>query len=204
MVHSTPIASKGKARAGEKKPDKKSAPKTPRKMTRARMENIAMYYVQRYASSCENLRRVLMRRADKARRFHGGDRNEEKEWIEDIVSRFTRSDVLNDARYALGRATALRRLGRSPAKIRAHLAQKGVAKNIVDKVISDTAISETGSDATMDAALAYARRRRLGPFALKPCSKEDQKTLYKKHLAAMARAGFSYDIARRVLETNDE
>lgn len=173
-------------------------------MTQARLGNIADYYVQRYASSCENLRRVLLRRADKALRVHGGDRNEIKEWIEEIIVRMTRADILNDTRFALGRAVALRRLGRSPVKIRAQLAAKGVDRSIIDSVLKETAITETGEDATLEAARAYAARRRLGPFYDKPAAPADAQALYKKHLATLARAGFSYDIARRVLESEDD
>lgn len=145
-----------------------------------------------------------MRRADKALRVHGGDREEIKQWIEDIVKRMIRSDVLNDARYALGRATALRRLGRAPAKIRAQLASKGVSRAIIDEALGETAVTESGEDAALEAALAYARRRRLGPFSEKPDTQDEIRAQNKKHLAALARAGFTYDIARQVMETNDD
>ncbi len=178
--------------------------KVPRKMTQTRLENIAIYYLQRYASSAENLRRVLLRRADKALHVHGGDREEIRQWIDDLVKRMIRSDVLNDLRYALGRATALRRLGRAPAKIRAQLAAKGVSQPIIDDVLAETAVTDTGEDAALEAALAYARRRRLGPFSEKPDTHDEIRAQNKKHLAALARAGFTYDVARRVMEFDDE
>lgn len=173
-------------------------------MTQKRLENIAIYYLQRYASSAENLRRVLLRRTDKALHVHGGDREEVQRWIDDIIKRMIRSDVLNDARYALGRATALRRLGRAPAKIRAQLAAKGVSRSIIDDVLAETAVTDTGEDAALEAALAYARRRRLGPFSEKPDTHDEIRAQNKKHLAALARAGFTYDVARRVMEFEDE
>ncbi len=183
---------------------KAPARKAPRKMTQTRLENIAIYYLQRYASSAENLRRVLLRRADKALHVHGGDREEIRQWIDDLVKRMIRSDVLNDLRYALGRATALRRLGRAPAKIRAQLAAKGVSRSIIDDVLAETALTDTGEDAALEAALAYARRRRLGPFSEKPDTHDEIRVQNKKHLAALARAGFTYDVARRVMEFEDE
>ena len=173
-------------------------------MTQARLGNIADYYVQRYTSSCENLRRVLLRRADKALRVHGGDREEIKQWIEEIVARMYRAGILDDARFALGRAVTLRRLGKSPVKIRAQLASKVVDRSIIDDVLKETAVTDTGEDATLDAARTYAQRRRLGPFNNKPTAPEDAQAQYQKDLGALARAGFSYDIARRVLESEDE
>ena len=180
-------------------PSKKTGRKGPRKMTQARLGNIAEYYVQRYASSCENLRRVLLRRADRSLRVHGGNRDEIKQWIDDIVRRMTRSGILDDARFALGRAVALRRLGKSPAKIRAQLTAKGVDRQIVDDVIAETATTASGEDAALEAARTYARRRRLGPFGEIPSTADDARAVRKKHLAALARAGFSYDIARKAL-----
>lgn len=183
---------------------KKAAPKIPRKMTQARLGNIADYYVQRYSSSRDNLRRVLLRRADKALRVHGGDREEIKLWIEEIVDRMTRAGTLDDARFALGRATAMRQLGRSPTKIRAQLIAKGVERSIIDLVLKETAVTDTGEDAALEAARAYARRRRLGPFSDKPTEPGDARAQHKKHLGALARAGFTYDIARRALETEND
>ncbi len=46
------------------------------------------------------------------------------------------------------------------------------------------------------AALACARRRRLGPYRPPPA----RKSMRQKDLASLARAGFAYDVARRVVE----
>ena len=48
----------------------------------------------------------------------------------------------------------------------------------------------------MGAAARYARRRRLGPFRAAP-EREERR---QRDLAALARAGFAYDVARRVIE----
>ncbi len=48
----------------------------------------------------------------------------------------------------------------------------------------------------MAAALAHARRRRLGPCR-PPAAR---KSMREKDLASLARAGFAYDVARRVVE----
>ena len=58
---------------------------------------------------------------------------------------------------------------------------------------------EDGEDPELTAAVTLAKRRRLGPFAAKPPDGEQR----EKHLAALARAGFSYDVARRVIDGKD-
>ena len=52
----------------------------------------------------------------------------------------------------------------------------------------------------LEAAIAFARRRRLGPFA--PAG--DAMTPRDKALAAFARAGFTLEVSRRVLQTPAE
>jgi len=170
-------------------------------MTKRRMENIAKFHVERFATTAAHLTRVLLRRAEKARRIHGGENAEFTAWAEDIVGRFVRSGIVDDARYAAGRAATLRTLGKSPGKIRLLLRAKGVAREVIDRIIQLTAVADDGSDAAFKAAMAYAQRRRLGQFG-RDIETADPEILRKKmvkDLSALARAGFSYDIAKRVL-----
>ena len=74
----------------KKKPFKaaKSKVKTAKAATPQRLNNIALYYLERFSSSAENLRRVLMRRVDKSHYELGTDKEEGREAIDDIVLRF--------------------------------------------------------------------------------------------------------------------
>ena len=49
----------------DQKPTRKKQRKPPRKATAASLENAALYYLERFATSSENLRRVLMRRVER-------------------------------------------------------------------------------------------------------------------------------------------
>lgn len=171
----------------------------PRPMTKRRLENIAKFHIERFATTAANLRRVLQRRAERARRAHGGDAAEIREWVEDVVARLVKSGAVNDGLYAAGRTASLRRLGKGPGKIRALLMAKGVDRALVEAVLTETAISETGGDAALEAAFAYAKRRRIGPFGKQLDDKKAQRTQTQKDLAALGRAGFSYDIAKQVI-----
>ena len=53
-------------------------------------------------------------------------------------------------------------------------------------------------DPDFTAAARLARKKRLGPFAKTPLTNE----LRQKQLATLARGGFSFDIARRVMSTD--
>ncbi len=168
-------------------------------MTLPRLHNIARFYVERYAATAAHVRRVLLRRVARAARAHDLEMAALRPWVDEVVAALVKSGAVDDARYAAARARSLRRLGRSPAKIRAHLAAKGVAPALVKAVLAETAETADGGDAALAAAIAYAQRRRLGPFRAFAGDAKARRARMTKDLAALARAGFSYDVARQVM-----
>lgn len=169
----------------------------PRKATPQSLQNAALHYLERYASSAENLRRVLLRRVERSAREHGTDREEGARQVDAIIGRFCDSGLLDDDTYAAARTRTLARRGGSPRAIRAKLAQKGVPGDAIDSALAELA-EETG-DPELAAAATLARRRRLGPY--RPA--EARGGQRERDLAALARAGFSYDVARTVVDAAD-
>jgi regulatory protein len=168
-------------------------------MTPARLRNIALFYVERFATTAANLRRVLGRRAARAARIHGQEGAELDIWIEHVVAELVKSGAVDDARNALSRAQTLRRLGRGPGKIRSLLLTKGVPAPLVREALARTEKTASGGEAALEAAIAYAKRRRLGPFRRAQGDAETRRKQRVKDLAALGRAGFSYDVAKRVM-----
>ena len=182
----------------ESKPKSKARDYTPRKITAQRLANIALHHLDRYASSAENLRRVLERRVYKAAPHHDDlDVDEAKGWIDTLIQRYVDSGLLDDRAYAETRARSLMSRGNSERMIRVKLYEKGVDADTIDVAL--TALEQDAQDPELFAAVKLARRRRLGPFG-----DESTRTANRdKHLAAMARAGFSYDMAQRVVDAAD-
>ncbi len=168
-----------------------------RKVSPKSLESAALHYLERFASSAENLRRVLMRRVYRSARVHDIEPDEAARWVDGIVERYARSGLLDDRRYAENLAHSLSRRGVATRAIRARLMQKGVAPEDINYAIA--ALSEATGDADLSAALALIRRRRLGPHR----DPEARADFHDKDLAALARAGFSYDLARKVIEAED-
>ncbi len=167
----------------------------PKPATAAYLENAALHYLERFASSSGNLRRVLMRKVERSARLHGTDVASGARLVDEIIARYLRSGLLDDRAYAAQKAASLRRRGASRYAIRGKLAVKGVGGDLIDATLeAETAASE------LAAACALVRRRRLGP-----CRPPGARAgLRQKDLAALARAGFSLDLARRVLGVGDE
>ncbi len=161
----------------------------PRKVTPAYLERAAMAYLERYASSAGNLRRVLRRKVDKRCRLRGEDPAEFQEAIEDVVARTIRSGLVDDTRFAEARVATLRRRGGSRRAIQAKLAAKGVDRATI------AAALEGEPEDEITAAHALARRRKLGPY--RP---GERAPFREKDLASLARGGFSFDVARLVID----
>jgi regulatory protein len=166
----------------------------PKPATAARLEKAALAHIDRYATSVANLRNVLMRRVERSVRLHDTDRDEASEWVDAIIAKLLDRRLLDDTAYAQARARSLHRSGASRRKIAGMLQQKGVGQNDVAAALAN--IAAEYADAELAAACRYARRRRLGPYRLPEVREERQ----QRDLATLARAGFGYDTARRVID----
>jgi len=168
--------------------------KVPRKATPKSLENAALYYLQRFSSSSENLRRVLMRRVQRSAYHHDTDPEEGAEIIAALIKRYKEVGLLDDAQFAKARAVSLNRRGSSARAIRAKLAEKGVAAELISTTLEN--LTDEDENPELTAAVTFARKRRIGPFR-----EADSRTeLREKDLAALARAGFNYDMAQKIIE----
>ena len=174
---------------------KKSA-KKPRKLSKTYLENAALHYLGRYASTAANLRRVMRRKIQRSAKAHEQNPEEFLIILEDMIERYVRSGLINDESFARARTDSLRRSGASRKTIAVKLQIKGVERAMVDTVAKGTEEDE------MTAARVFARKKQLGPHRKKKV--QDVRKEDAKDIAKMARAGYSYDIIRTVLKNNTE
>jgi regulatory protein len=168
----------------------------PRKVSADYLERAALHYLERYASSAANLRRILMRRVQKSAEAHGTDPEDGAQMVDALIARYRTSGLLDDAGYSRMRAESLHRRGSSARMTRMKLAAKGVAADDIDAALD--ALSETVSEPDLAAAVNYARRRRIGPWRT-----QNRSEYRDRDLAALARQGFGYEIASRVVDASD-
>ena len=164
-----------------------------RKVTPDRLERAALHYLQRFASSKVNLRRVLLRKVQRSAGRHEIDVEAATKWIDTLLQKLERNGLLNDARYAETKAGSLLRRGNPRRGIARALAAKGVAPAAIDAALAASA--EEHADPDLAAAIAYARRRKLGPWRA-PANRAEHRD---RDLAALARRGFRFDLAQRVI-----
>jgi len=167
-----------------------------RPLTRDYLVRATYSYLQRFATTEKNLRRVLDR---KVRRRLPESCSEElyaeaKLWIDDILQKAIGQNLVNDHIFAEGRAKSLIRSGHSKRQTGQKLLAKGVAPDMAAQVIQKLAAQH--EDIDFLSAVKYIRKRRFGAFSLR----HDGKALVQKELASMSRAGFSYETASRTLK----
>ncbi|MBI1244989.1 MAG: RecX family transcriptional regulator [Alphaproteobacteria bacterium] len=164
--------------------------------TPERLEKAALRYLERYAASAEGVRRVLTRSVERAVRAGVAEREPALAAVDSVVARLLDRRLLDDRRFAEGRAASLARKGLPRVRIAQRLQMSGVGADDVAGALEE--LAESGIDDPA-AAVLFARRKRLGPFA----DPSRRAALRERHLATMARAGFSLDLARRVVDAEN-
>jgi regulatory protein len=167
-----------------------------RRPDRAALAAAALAYLARFAASSEMLRRVLMRRIDRAVKAGLIERDEGAALVEQVVGHAAASGLLDDEGFALQRARSLLRRGKAPAMVKSALAAKGVESELAGRALA--ALGEEMADPARSAALSLARRRRLGPFRMTGRAEHRE-----RDLAILARAGHAMTIARWVVDGAD-
>jgi len=161
------------------------------------LERAATAYLARYAAPAGHLRRILLARVARSARVHGTDPGEGAAAVEALIVRLSDLGYLDDSAFALAMARRLFRRGTSLYGIRARLRAKGVGAEDADAALAE--LAQDAADPDLAAGLAFARRKRLGPF--RPEIEREAKRL--KDLAAFTRQGFALDLARRVVDAQD-
>lgn len=169
----------------------KKSYRKPKKITPKRLENIALYYLNRFESSAANLERVLKKRVKKAALFHEVEYKTTDAWIHTTIQTMKKMGYIDDTRYAKNQTRQMLQEGKSKKFIISKLRSKGVCSETIDQIIRPL-----DDDSQHQAALTFARKKLLGPFSVSNKKRENR----EKQLASFARAGFDYQTAKKILE----
>jgi regulatory protein len=147
---------------------------------------MALRYVERYATTRAKLAAYLARKL----RERGWD-GEEAAPIDALVGKFAELGYVDDATFASTRAAGLTRRGYGLRRIAQSLKAADISED-------DSAAAEAAArEQAWDAALVFARRKKIGPFASGPVDRPAQ----EKAFAAMLRAGHDMAIVRRIVRS---
>ena len=153
----------------------------------ARLDELALAYVTRFATSRAKLGRYLAR---KIRESEWSDAADAMTSCEAVVDRMARLGFVDDQQYAAMRGAAMTRRGLGARRVRTQLRVDGIDESDAGEAL------QNAQAAALVAALGFARRRRVGPYASVPTG---DAALRERQVAAFVRAGHSPSLARRIL-----
>ncbi len=166
----------------------KRVPQPPKPLGPVRLEELALAYVARFATSAAKLEDYLRRKL-RERGWEGeGDPP-----IAAIAAKFVDNGFIDDAAYARAKSGSLLRRGYGQRRIGQALHAAGIAEDVREDV-------RAGESAQRHAALAMVRKRRFGPFG--PGAAD--RAIREKQIAALLRAGHRLDSARELVNSPTE
>ena len=146
----------------------------------------AIDYLSKYDSSKNNLENVLKRKI-----LRLNIKNYEKgkliNKIESIIIKLEKNKFIDDNRYSSTKIISLSNSGKSKNFIFNYLIKKGVNKNQIQNNLN--LMQQDNDNWELNSAKIFAKKKKM----------LDKNQNYEKNLAKMARAGFSYDICKKIL-----
>ena len=147
----------------------------------------AIYYLSKYSSSKKNLELILkkkIKRLSDEKKIRFQLYNE----IQIIIEKLEKLNLINDQVFVESKIQSLQYQAKSQNYIKQYLLQKGIDKQLIEEQIS--LFYENNINLEKENALKFAKKRKL----------LDNDQDYQKKLSKMARAGFSYEIAKEILK----
>ena len=168
---------------GALRPDRHQRARPP--LDRGGLERLALHYAGRYATTRAKLSAYLVRKLRER-----GWAEEAEPPIPALVERFAELGYIDDQAFASARTASLQRRGYGGRRIDQALRAAGIAE---EDGAPARVVAEDGAWA---AALRFAERKRIGPYAAEPLDRPARQRAF----AAMVRAGHQMDTIRRVLD----
>ena len=165
----------------------RSPPKILPSYDNATLERAALDYAARYATTRARLAAYLRRKLRER-----GWAEEGTAPIEALVERFAERGYVDDRAFAAARTESLLRRGYGGRRIGTALRAAGIDSDIAG------GLSERIDAAAETAAMAYARRKRIGPFA----GRRPDPAERRRWIASMARAGHPIELVLRILDSS--
>ena len=155
-------------------------------MDEKKLLKYAVDYLSKYDSSKNNLVNVLKR---KILRLNVTNFEKKKliDIIESIILKLEKNKFIDDDRYSSTKILSLSSSGKSKNFIFNYLIKKGVNKSQIQNNLNS--MNQNNDNWELESAKIFVKKKKL----------LEKNESYEKKLAKMARAGFSYDICKKIL-----
>ena len=155
-------------------------------MDEKKLLKYAVDYLSKYDSSKVNLVNVLKRKILRLKTTNY-EKRKLINIIESIIIKLEKNKFIDDNRYSSTKILSLSNSGRSKNFIFNYLIKKGVNKSQIQNNLN--LMNQDNNNWELDSAKIFAKKKKI----------LEKNESYEKKLAKMARAGFSYDICKKIL-----
>ena len=147
----------------------------------------AINYLSKFSSSRANLEKVLK---NKVRKLNIEKVNKASLYnsIKYIISQLESKNLINDKTYSNSKISSLIIQGKSKLYIKSFLLKKGIESNLINQSLIE--YDNIQPEWEIESAKTFARKKNL----------INDKKNNQKNLAKMSRAGFSYEISKKILD----
>jgi len=157
------------------------------------LKDLAYSYLGKYSPSKQQLKVYLLKKY--LTKFNSTQSKKDiSNLIDTILNNLESNKLINDEMYSDSKARMMLRRGYSVNKINQSLKNKGIKYEYIKKSLDK--IKSNNIEPDFVSALKLCKRRRVGP--MRPAA--NRELFYKKDMGILARAGFSYDMSKRILE----
>ncbi|MBO6465708.1 MAG: RecX family transcriptional regulator [Pelagibacteraceae bacterium] len=153
------------------------------------LKKYAFSYLSKYNTSKKNLDRILR---NKVRRMNLKKKDKFILYssIASILTDLENNKLIDDKNFTQSKIHSLSLQGKSKISIISYFVQKGIEKNLIEESFENLELKNPNWE--KESAKIFARKKRLG---IKYSAN------FEKDLAKMARAGFSYNLSKKILES---
>ena len=147
----------------------------------------AIYHLSKYSSSKANLE-IILKKKIRRLKIEKKDKFLLYNSIKKIIHDLEKNNLINDYNYTASKFNYFFHQGKSKIFIKNYFIQKGIERDIIDETFEK--YEEENPNWESESAKTYARKKRLSSY-------RDDK---EKCLSKLARAGFNYEISKKILE----
>ena len=155
-------------------------------MDEKKLLKYAIDYLSKYDSSKRNIINVLKRKIFRLK-ITNFEKSKLINIIDSVIINLEKNKFIDDDRYCSTKILSLSKFGKSKNFISNYLIKKGIDKTQIQKNLN--LMENNNNDWELDSAKIFVKKKRL----------LEKNEIYEKKLAKMARAGFSYDICKKIL-----
>ena len=153
------------------------------------LKKYAFSYLSKYNTSKKNLDRILH---NKVRRMNLNKKDKYTLYssIASILTDLEINKLIDDKNFTQSKIHSLSLQGKSKISIISYLMQKSIEKNIIEETFENLELKNPNWET--ESAKIFARKKGL---------RMRYSSNFKRDLAKMARAGFNYNLSKKILES---